>query len=179
LGFFSPANSTPAKLYLGIWYNDIPRLTVVWVANRETPVTNNTSSPPALSLSNASNLALSDTDGRVVWTTDVTGGTTPAAGNTAAVLLNTGNLVIRSPDGSALWKSFDHPADTFLPGMKIRIRYETRAVGRLVSWKGPDDPSLGSFSFGGDPDTFLQVFLWNATRPVWRSGPWTGYFIAI
>jgi hypothetical protein len=43
LGFFSPTNSTPGKLYLGIWYNDIPGLTVVWVANRETPVTNSMS----------------------------------------------------------------------------------------------------------------------------------------
>ncbi|TKW34500.1 hypothetical protein SEVIR_2G311000v4 [Setaria viridis] len=184
LGFFSPTNSTPAKLYLGIWYNDIRRRTVVWVANRETPATNSSagatfSSPPALSLTNSSNnLVLSDSDGRVLWTTDVTGAA-PAAGNAAAVLLNTGNLVIRSPDGTALWQSFDHPADTFLPGMKIRIRYETRAGERLVSWKGPDDPSLGSFSFGVDPDTFLQVFLWNATRPIWRSGPWTGYFVAV
>ncbi|XP_072147626.1 receptor-like serine/threonine-protein kinase SD1-8 isoform X2 [Setaria viridis] len=171
LGFFSPTNSTPAKLYLGIWYNDIPRLTVVWVANREIPVTNTTSSPPALSLTNASNLVLSDADGHVLWTTDVTGA---AAGNATAVLMDTGNLVIWSPDGTNLWQSFDHPADTFLPGMRIRIRYETRAGKRLVSWKGPDDPSPGSFSFGGDPETFLQIFVWNATRPIWRSGPWTG-----
>jgi hypothetical protein len=185
LGFFSTTktNSTPAKLYLGIWYNDIPRLTVVWVANRETPATNrssntNTLSPTALSLTNASNLVLSDADGRVLWTTNVTGAA-PAAGNAAAVLLKTGNLVIRSPDGTDLWQSFDHPADTFLPGMKIRIRYETRAGERLVSWNGPDDPSPGSFSYGGDPDTSLQLFLWNATRPVLRSGPWTGHFVDV
>nr|CAB3457799.1 unnamed protein product [Digitaria exilis] len=182
LGFFSPTNSTPAKLYLGIWYNDIPQLTVVWVANRENPATNSntsaSSSPAALSLTNASNLVMSDAGGRVLWTTNVTS-TAPASSNaSAAVLLNTGNLVIRSPDGTTLWQSFDDPTDTFLPGMKIRIRYETRAGERLVSWKGPDDPSPGSFSFGGDPDAFLQVFVWNATRPVWRSGPWTGNFVA-
>jgi hypothetical protein len=36
-GFFSPSNSsTPASMFLGIWYNGIPELTVVWVANRVT-----------------------------------------------------------------------------------------------------------------------------------------------
>ncbi|OEL23091.1 putative G-type lectin S-receptor-like serine/threonine-protein kinase [Dichanthelium oligosanthes] len=182
LGFFSLTNSTPAKLYLGIWYNDIPRLTVVWVANRETPATNSSSSalspPAALSLTNASNLVLSDVDGRVLWTTNVTGAAATAAAGLTAVLLNTGNLVIRSPNGTILWQSFDHPADTFLPGMKIRISYETRAGERLVSWKGPNDPSPGSFSMGGDPDTFIQVFVWNGTLPIWRSGPWTGYMVA-
>ncbi|KAG0544764.1 hypothetical protein BDA96_02G304800 [Sorghum bicolor] len=178
LGFFSPTNSssTPDKLYLGIWYNDIPgRLTVVWVANRETPVT---ASPPAsLSLTNASNLVLSGADGRVLWTTtDVAGaGAAAATSNTAAaVLLNTGNLVIRSPNGATLWQSFDHPADSFLPGMKIRVNYKTRAGNRLVSWRSPDDPSPGVFSYGGDPDTFLQIFIWNGTRPIMRSAPWDG-----
>ncbi|TVU10317.1 hypothetical protein EJB05_43840, partial [Eragrostis curvula] len=72
-GYFSPSNSTPAKLYLGIWYTNISQLTVVWVANRETPATNATSSAPALSLTNTSNLVLSDADGGVLWTTDVAG----------------------------------------------------------------------------------------------------------
>nr|CAB3457800.1 unnamed protein product [Digitaria exilis] len=161
LGFFSPANSTAGKLYLGVWCNDIPRLTVVWVANRETPVTNRSSSPPTLALTNASNLVLSDTNGRVVWTTtDIAGvpSTATSAAGLAAVLLNTGNLVVRSANGTTLWQSFDHPADTFLPGMKIMIRYKTHAEDRLVSWKGHDDPAPGIFSLGGDPDTFLQVF---------------------
>ncbi|TVU10347.1 hypothetical protein EJB05_43871, partial [Eragrostis curvula] len=178
LGFFSPANSTPAKLYLGIWYNEIPGLTVVWVANREAPATNGTSSSPALSLTNTSNLVLSDGDGRVLWTTNITGATSSAPSTgLAAVLLNTGNLVVRSPNGTTLWQSFDYPGDTFLPGMKIRIRYKTRAGERLVSWKAPDDPSPGPFSYGCDPGTFLQVFLWNGTRPVMRSAPYTGFMV--
>ncbi|CAL5086956.1 unnamed protein product [Urochloa decumbens] len=177
LGFFSPTNSTPAKLYLGIWYNDIPRRTVVWVANRETPVTNSTSSPPSLSLTNTSNLALSDASGRVLWTTNVT-----ASGSAAAVLLDTGNLVVRSPNGTALWQSFEHPADTFLPGMKIWIKYDNHGERRLhgermASWNAPDDPSPGSFTYGADPDTLLQVFVWNGTRPVLRSAPWNGFTV--
>ncbi|KAL6601388.1 hypothetical protein ACP70R_044608 [Stipagrostis hirtigluma subsp. patula] len=184
LGFFSLTNSTLAKLYLGIWYNNIPRLTVVWVANRATPATNGTSSPPALSLTNNSNLVLSDAGGRVLWTTNITGGVasfspspTATTGLAAAVLQNTGNLVIRSPNGDTLWESFGHPADTFLPGMKIGIRYKTRTGGRLVSWKAPGEPSPGSFTFGVDRDTFLQMFIWNGTRPMARTPPWTGYLV--
>ncbi|TVU10344.1 hypothetical protein EJB05_43868, partial [Eragrostis curvula] len=178
-GFFSPSNSTPAKLYLGIWYNNISQLTVVWVANRETPATNGTSLSPALSLTNTSNLVLSDGDGRVLWTTNITGGTRFAAAATglAAVLLNTGNLVVRSPNGTVLWQSFEHPADTHLPGMKIPISKKTRAGGRLVSWNGPSDPSPGPFSYGVDPTTLLQTFLWNGTRPIARTMPWAGYMV--
>ncbi|KAJ0546124.1 putative non-specific serine/threonine protein kinase [Helianthus annuus] len=39
LGFFSPGNSKNHNL--GIWYKKISTGTVVWVANRETPVTDN------------------------------------------------------------------------------------------------------------------------------------------
>ncbi|KAL6844612.1 hypothetical protein ACP4OV_025271 [Aristida adscensionis] len=185
LGFFSLSDATPAKLYLGIWYNDIPELTVVWVANRETPAMNSSSSsPPTLVLTNASDLVLSDAGGRVLWTTAngvVTGsGASPSPAppaGAAAVLMNSGNLVVRSPNGAALWQSFEHPSDTLLPGMKIRVRYSTRAGERLVSWNGPGDPSPGPFSYGGDPATFLQLVLWNGTRPVMRNGPWTGFMV--
>ncbi|KAJ0791898.1 putative non-specific serine/threonine protein kinase [Helianthus annuus] len=37
IGFFSPGKSM--NWYLGIWYKKISTGTVVWVANRETPIT--------------------------------------------------------------------------------------------------------------------------------------------
>ncbi|KAK1696448.1 hypothetical protein QYE76_013145 [Lolium multiflorum] len=160
LGFFAPSSSAPANLYVGIWYTSIPEITVVRVANRETPVTNN--SAPVLSLTNSSTL------------TDVAAA--PSSSFSEAVLLDTGNLVIRSSNGTTLWQSFDQPTDTMLPGMKMVIKQGTRStIERLVSWKGPDDPSSGTFSYGGDPASSLQIILWNGTLPLYRSAPWTGY----
>jgi len=36
LGFFTPVKST--SRYVGIWFNNLPIHTVVWVANRDTPI---------------------------------------------------------------------------------------------------------------------------------------------
>uniref|UniRef100_K4A2F5 non-specific serine/threonine protein kinase n=1 Tax=Setaria italica TaxID=4555 RepID=K4A2F5_SETIT len=187
LGFFSPSNSTPAKLYLGIWYNGIPKLTVVWIANRETPIIvtgRSASSAPTLALTNTSNLVLSDADdGRLVWSTNVIAGTAGfsaplGAAEPAATLTNSGNLELRSANGTMLWQSFDHPSDTFLPDMRIRVSRGGRAGDRLVSWKSPGDPSPGGFTYGIDPVTSLQLFTWNGSSPLWRSGVWTGYRVA-
>ncbi|XBH94098.1 hypothetical protein VPH35_084935 [Triticum aestivum] len=177
LGFFNPSNSTPAKLYLGIWYNNISEFTVVWVANRETPVTNITSFAPMLSLTNTSNLIISEANNsvRILWTRANVTTISPGSSTPTAVLLNTGNLIIRLSNGTTVWQSFDHRTDTLLPGMKMRIKYSTNGTGdRLVSWKGPNDPSPGRFSYGGDPDTPLQVFLWDGESLVTRGNPWTG-----
>uniref|UniRef100_A0ACD5TY08 Uncharacterized protein n=1 Tax=Avena sativa TaxID=4498 RepID=A0ACD5TY08_AVESA len=127
----------------------------------------------ALTLTNTSNLVLSDgDDGRVFWTTDVA---TAPSSSAVAVLLSTGNLIIRSANGTMLWQSFDNPTDTFLPGMKMLVWSRTRAIERVVSWNGPADPSPGIFSYGSDPVTPLQVFIWDRARPVSRSTPWMGF----
>ncbi|CAH1429189.1 unnamed protein product [Lactuca virosa] len=108
LGFFSPGNSTGS--YLGIWYNTIPKQTVIWVANRASPVPKG--SPSILRLSEDGNLVVLSGK-ELVWTSNVS-----VINATDAVLLDNGNLVLRHGKDE-LWHSFDHPTDTILTDLKF------------------------------------------------------------
>lgn len=169
LGFFSPTNSS-SDLYLGVWYNNMPQKTVVWVANREKPITN---SPAVLRISNDSNLIVTDSVGLIFWSSNLSGIGTPG-NNTVAVLLNTGNLVLREDSNGILWQSFDHPTDTFLPGMKIQYNYSSHLDKFFRSWKDEKEPAPGNFSFGIDSNNSLQVMTWLGPKIYWRSQVWSG-----
>ena len=173
LGFFSPTNST-ANSYIGIWYNNIPKRTYVWVANRDSPITGG--SPGKLVLTNNSVLALSDSKGSTLWTTmsNITSGTT----GTAAILLDSGNLVVRLSNGTDIWQSFLYPTDTILPGMTLPLSTNDHLYTRLVAWRGPDDPTTSDYSMGGDSSSDLQVIIWNGTRPYWRRSAWDGALVS-
>lgn len=167
LGFFSPTSSSN-KLYIGIWYNNVPERerTVVWIANRDSPVTTPATSVK-LAVTNDSELVLSDSQGHIFWM--ATSSTSGGAG-AFAVLLNSGNFVVRSPNGMDVWQSFDHPTDTVLPTMRSMIRYRSQPATGLFAWKSPDDPSTGDISSGMDPaSSNVQVFIWNGTLPYYRS----------
>jgi hypothetical protein len=131
LGFFNLTNSTPS-LYLGIWYNNIPERTYVWIANRNKPIT----TPSAkLALTNTCDLVLSDSEGRTVWATD-----NNVAGSSTGVLRSRGSfkLELQLPNGTGVvWKSLDHPTDTVLPGFKLWTNYTAHTALRVVAWKGP------------------------------------------
>ncbi|WVZ87342.1 hypothetical protein U9M48_033992, partial [Paspalum notatum var. saurae] len=171
-GFFSPAGSD-TSLYVGIWFHGIPERnrTIVWVANRDSPATT-ASSPTLAIISNSSDLVLSDSKGNTLWRTQNI--TSAHHSGTRLVLLDTGNLVLQLPDGTVMWQSFDHPTDTILPGMKFLMIHKARAAGRLVSWRGTDDPSTGDFSFGLDPIFNLQMMIWHGTKPYCRISVWNG-----
>ncbi|CAL5025259.1 unnamed protein product [Urochloa decumbens] len=161
LGFFSPTNSSK-KLYIGIWYHKLPKRTVVWVANRDNPIT----TPLAkLAISNHSELVLSDSRGHTLWKTT---NNMSAGARAFAVLLNSGNFVLRLPNGTDIWQSFDHPTDSILPTMKLMLRYKAQSPTRYFAWKGPDDPSTGDISYSLDPTSNLQRFIWNGTLPHFR-----------
>ncbi|CAM0950656.1 unnamed protein product [Alopecurus aequalis] len=168
LGFFSPSSSTQ-NTHVGIWFNDIPVHTVVWVANRDNPITD--ASSAMLGMSDNSSLVLSESNGHhILWMANTVTGS-----NSSVKLLNSGNLVVLSSDGVTLLQSFENPSDTVLAGMPMRTTHKTHPPWRIISWKGPEDPSKGRFSGGNDLNTPLQFFVWDGSVPYWRAAVWTGY----
>uniref|UniRef100_A0A804K3W1 non-specific serine/threonine protein kinase n=1 Tax=Musa acuminata subsp. malaccensis TaxID=214687 RepID=A0A804K3W1_MUSAM len=168
-GFFSPTNST-GDFYAGVWYNNIPQRTVIWVANREKPIND---SSATLRISDDSNLVIVDSEGGIFWSSNLSGFGTPG-NDTAAVLYNSGNLVLRANSHNILWQSFDHPTDTFVPGMKILYNYRNHSTRYLTSWKDANDPSPGNFSLGIGSSTPAQFLIWSGTKLYRRSQVWIG-----
>ncbi|XP_010908956.3 G-type lectin S-receptor-like serine/threonine-protein kinase At2g19130 [Elaeis guineensis] len=173
LGFFQPGNKSAHNYYIGIWFNKVSQLTPVWVANRETPISDPTSSE--LRISDDGNLVLLNQFKMQVWSTNLA---SIASNSATAVILDSGNLVLRddSDPSKVLWRSFDHPTDTLLPGCKLGMNKVTGERQHLSSWKNSDDPAPGIFSFGIDPHGSSQYFIvWNGVRQYWSSGYWNGH----
>ncbi|KAJ9136267.1 hypothetical protein P3X46_033359 [Hevea brasiliensis] len=165
LGFFASGNSK--NWYLGIWYKDIPSRTYVWVANRDTPLTN---SSGILKISNQT-IVLLDEGNNLIWSSNQT-----KASNPVMQLLDTGNLVLREANESNqyLWQSFDYPTDTLLPDMKLGWDLNKGLDRYISSWRSTDDPATGDFSFKLEYRGFPEIFLWNDEQKEYRSGPWNG-----
>jgi hypothetical protein len=139
MGFFSPGNSKGR--YVGIWYT-VSSGTVVWVANRGTPLNDHSG---VLKLTDGVVILLNSTNS-IVWSSN---NTSRAAENPVLQLLDNGNLVVK--DGHVddpvnfLWQSFDYPCDTFLPEMKLGRNLVTGLERFVTSWKSADDPADGEF----------------------------------
>ncbi|ONM05022.1 G-type lectin S-receptor-like serine/threonine-protein kinase B120 [Zea mays] len=180
LGFFAP-DPESGRAYLGIWFNGIPARTVVWVANRESPVLGGVGAAALRVLANGSLaiVVVNETDTAnydqqpVVWATPPPA--TASGSNATAQLLDNGNLVLRVPGAGVVWQSFDHPTDTLLPGMKLGIDFRTGLDRRMVSWRAAGDPSPGEYSFRLDPRGSPELFLYRGSARVYGSGPWNGY----
>ncbi|XP_051114464.1 G-type lectin S-receptor-like serine/threonine-protein kinase At2g19130 [Andrographis paniculata] len=171
LGFFTPSKSS--KYYIGIWYKKIPEKTVIWVANRETPISD---SPNAQIKISGRNLVLLNESKVEIWSTALNS-TGPQINTVFAALLDDGNLVLRENSVSAetLWESFDYPTHTFMPGAKLSFNKRTGRLQTLTSWKSSDDPARGLFSLEPVPYDSQFVIRWNKNEPSWSSGAWNGH----
>ncbi|CAN6175776.1 unnamed protein product [Urochloa humidicola] len=169
LGFFSPGNN--GNFHVGIWFRTISKRTVIWVANRDIPVSNVSSGE--LKISMDGNLVLKSL-GSPIWSSN---STRKPSRSTIAVLLDSGNLILRDQYNSSdiFWQSFDHPTDTIVSGQWYGIDKITRKYQNRVSWKDQEDPAPGSFSFHADLVTMSKyVSVWNDLKVYWQSGNWTG-----
>uniref|UniRef100_A0A2N9G2R4 non-specific serine/threonine protein kinase n=1 Tax=Fagus sylvatica TaxID=28930 RepID=A0A2N9G2R4_FAGSY len=168
LGFFSPGSSK--NRYLGIWYK-IQDKTVVWVANRDSPI--NDSSSILMINSTASLVILSNNS--VVWSTS----SLKQAQTPLLQLLDTGNLVLTDEkSGNSdeyLWQSFDYPTDTILPGIKHGWDLKRGLNRRLIAWKNWDDPSSGDFTFEMTLHNYPEAYLFQGKEKYFRTGPWNGF----
>ncbi|KAI7756385.1 hypothetical protein M8C21_004490, partial [Ambrosia artemisiifolia] len=164
-----PANSS--LRYVGIWYYQIPGQTIIWVANRDTPVSGNSG---VFGIQNNGSLSLSDQNGTIYWSSDGF----PLAGNLTAMLVDTGNLILSTvenagDDQNALWQSSEHPTDTYIPNMRVYLNITRGDSVSYVSWRTSNDPSRGNYSMEVDPRGSPQIISWdNSRRRIWRSGQW-------
>jgi hypothetical protein len=164
LGFFTPRNSN--NQYLGLWFNNIPNRTVVWVANRDNPVNQSTAT---LKFGNNGNLIIVDQSERVFWSSNTTN-------SSVLQLLNNGNLVLRDVrnNDSVLWQSFDFPTDALLAGMKLGWDENSGITRVLTAWADEDDPTRGPFTYSLDREEMPQFNLRRGNEKVFRSGLWNG-----
>ncbi|KAK8697442.1 hypothetical protein V6N13_113590 [Hibiscus sabdariffa] len=130
LGFFSPGSSK--NRYVGILYKKVSSGTVVWVANRETPVSDKSR---VLSVTGQGIITLLNGKHSLVWSSNVS----KAARSPVVQLMESGNLVVKERNDNnlerTLWESFDYLGDSFLPEMKIGRNFITGFEMYLTYWK--------------------------------------------
>ncbi|KAK9195283.1 hypothetical protein WN943_003403 [Citrus x changshan-huyou] len=169
LGFFSPGKSK--NRYVGLWYQKIPD-TVLWVANRNSPISDHNA---VLTIGNNGNLVLLNQTNGTIWSTNVSS----QVKNPVARLLDNGNLVIKDNSSSHttesyLWQSFDYLTDTLLPDMKLGWDLKTGLKRYLSSWESADDPSPGKFTYGLDIQVSPKLCTFNGSAKYTCTGQWNG-----
>uniref|UniRef100_A0A5B7BYA7 Receptor-like serine/threonine-protein kinase n=1 Tax=Davidia involucrata TaxID=16924 RepID=A0A5B7BYA7_DAVIN len=105
-GFYPDVAS--GLLLVGIWFDKIPEKTLVWSANRDDPAQVGST----IDLTLNGQLVLTHSNGTRYF---IYNGTTTSS----ASMQEDGNLVLRDSSSKILWKSFDFPTDTILPGQVL------------------------------------------------------------
>lgn len=100
-------------------------LELVCYANRNSPILEN----GTLQFLSDGNLILKDADGTLVGSTNTSNKDVVGMG-----MMETGNLVLYDSKILSVWQSFDHPADTLLPGQKLITGQRLVARASAANW---------------------------------------------
>ncbi|TYI21074.1 hypothetical protein ES332_A06G012300v1 [Gossypium tomentosum] len=120
---------------VGIWFENIQQKTVVWTANRDaSPFP----SDVTLVLTTEGTLIVRPKQGQDVLIADTSSDKVSRLA-TSASMLDSGNFVLLNSSGGIVWKSFDFPTDTILPGQRLSV------TGKLVSSVAESDHGSGKF----------------------------------
>ena len=160
LGFFSSGNNK--SWYLGIWYKKTPDV-LVWIANQNSPVTDPSG---VFTISDNGALVLLNQSNHPIWYSNPS----RPAQIPVAQLLDSGNLVLidnaTSTSESYLWKSYDYPINTWLPGMIIG-KDKSNGLNRfLTSCKDSDIASPGDSTYKFDYKGLPQIFIKRGTMKI-------------
>ncbi|CAL1358332.1 unnamed protein product [Linum trigynum] len=142
------SESNHNSYYLVVRYNDSNLFP--WIANRESPIPDDSGS---LSLDSTGTLTITYSGNHTIRLYSSTDNNR----NLTALLDDTGCFSLTNSDGNSLWQSFDSPADSWLPGMKL---------GAVVSGRGRNRQQLTSwlsYSFPGETGAF--ALEWGPSSP--------------
>ncbi|CAL1358329.1 unnamed protein product [Linum trigynum] len=136
-----------------------------WVANRDSPISDDSGQ---LALDQNGTLKLTYSGGlSVELYTSNSRSRRPQ--RLVAVLEDTGNFALRDDDsGELLWQSFDHPADSWLQGMKLGMVNGGRNQ-IVTSWLTRLTPASGAFTLEWDP-AGEQLVVKRRGTAFWASG---------
>jgi hypothetical protein len=177
LGLFSPGKSK--KYYIGIWFKKVSKQTVVWVANRDRPILEPSSSRFTLSDRGELLVVQATTSNTLLWSSNASA-TSSRRATVVATLGDDGNLVVRSnatasASGPVVWQSFDHPTDTWLPGARLGYDRARGVHSFLTSWTDSENPAPGAFSMVIDPTGQAKFdLLAGGVHQYWTTGLWDG-----
>ncbi|KAK2992545.1 hypothetical protein RJ640_004319 [Escallonia rubra] len=151
-GFFGNETETITSFYLVVCFFptipgsgtdplfDFQPPVIVWSANRDRPVMENAT----LDFTDGGDLILKDADGILVWRTNTSG---------SCLMLNTaGNLMLVDDKDTAVWQSFDHPTDTWLPSQNISVGQ------RLVASESSFNLATGQYYIALNQSEILAYF---------------------
>ncbi|XP_062012046.1 G-type lectin S-receptor-like serine/threonine-protein kinase CES101 isoform X2 [Rosa rugosa] len=169
---FLPYSSSSNDSYLYIRRYNVSGANKAWVGNRDSPVLYPFG---VLTLDSNNTLKIiTNNEGRGGDPPIVLGSAPKSSSNVAATLSDSGNFILQelNSDGSTKqvwWQSFDYPADTFLPGMKLGVNRSNGHIWSLTSWTSVNYPPPGPFILDWDP-TARQLEIRREGVVCWRSG---------